>query len=649
MTEWQEHAARLLAEGAPMDAHWEAFQAFARDPAGTPPITWRPDGPTRSAANLSWLMAQAGVEDYAALHRWSVEHRADFWRLSLERLGVRYATQPASILGAGGTAEDPVWLPGARLNVAASCFQAGKDRPAIIAGGEGQANRIITYGELKAQADQVSHGLVAAGLDPGDAVALYMPMNVECVAAYLGIVQAGMVVVSIPDSFAAAEVATRLRLGAARMLVTVDHYRRGGRAVAMHPKALEAADAVPGVRLVTIAQGAVEMREGDLLWRDLLQDAGPFEPVAGDPQDTTNILFSSGTTGEPKAIPWTQLTPLKAAVDGHWHQDIHADDVVAWPTNIGWMMGPWLIYATFLNQATMALFEGVPTSPAFVTFLQEAKVSVLGVVPAIVRAWRESAALAPGDLPSVRIFSSTGEASNVRDYLYLTSLASYRAPVIEYCGGTEIGGGHLTGTVLQPASPATFTTPALGLDFVLLADDGTPVEQGMGELYLVPPSIGLSQRLINRDHHKEYYAGCPKGPGGVTLRRHGDEVQALPGGFWAAQGRADDTMNLGGIKVGSIELERAMNEHPDVSETAAVGIPPAGGGADRLVVFAVVQGSPDKAALRTALQGLIKTQLNPLFRVHDIVFVPALPRTASNKVMRRQLRTQYVENPEATA
>jgi acetyl-CoA synthetase len=244
----------------------------------------------------------------------------------------------------------------------------------------------------------------------------------------------------------------------------------------------------------------------------------------------------------------------------------------------------------------------------------------------------------------VRIFSSTGEASNSYDYLYLMSLANYQAPVIEYCGGTEIGGGHLTGTVLQPASPATFTTPAMGLDFVLMREDGVVAGPGMGEMYLVPPSIGLSQRLLHRDHDAEYYADCPAGPGGVTLRRHGDEVERLPQGFYLAQGRADDTMNLGGIKVSSIELERVMNKDLHVFETAAVGIAPASGGAQQLVVFVVpAPGLPsvDQAGLKAALQARIKSELNPLFRIHELVVVETLPRTASNKVMRRSLRSEF--------
>ncbi|HEX9708476.1 MAG TPA: AMP-binding protein, partial [Candidatus Thermoplasmatota archaeon] len=358
------------------------------------------------------------------------------------------------------------------------------------------------------------------------------------------------------------------------------------------------------------------------------------------------ILFSSGTTGTPKAIPWTHLTPIKCAMDGHFHQDIHTGDVVAWPTNIGWMMGPWLIYATLVNGATIALHTGAPNTRDFCLFVEEARVTMLGVVPALVRAWRSQEATRGLDWSGLRCFSSTGEASNQEDYLWLMAQTGYQAPVIEYCGGTEIGGGHITGTLVQPASPATFTTPALGLDFVILDDDGRLVPEGeMGTLYLVPPSVGLSERLLNRDHDEEYYNGAPRGPSGEVLRRHGDAVLRLGKGFYRAEGRADDTMNLGGIKVSSAELERVVDADPAVAQSAAVGVPPPSGGAEELVLFIVPRERiDDPGRLRMRLQERISQELNPLFRVRDIVPIDALPRTASNKVMRRELRRAYRED-----
>jgi acetyl-CoA synthetase len=331
-------------------------------------------------------------------------------------------------------------------------------------------------------------------------------------------------------------------------------------------------------------------------------------------------------------------------MDGHFHHDIQRGDVVAWPTNIGWMMGPWLIYATLINRGCIALYEGLPSGRGFTEFVNNAGVSMLGVVPSLVRAWRDSGACDGVDWSRINTFSSTGEPSNRQDYLWLMSRAGYRAPIIEYCGGTEIGGGHLTGTVVQPASPATFSTPALGMDLAILDENNQPVDIGEeGELFLVPPSIGLSQTLLNRDHDEVYHQGCPSGPNGEVLRRHGDQVARLPGGYFAAQGRADDTMNLGGIKVSSLELERVLEHHPKVYEAAAIAIQPGGEGAEKLVVFAVLSEDAEKDDLQRQLGKTLGKELNPLFKIHDLVIVDSLPRTASNKLMRRELRRRYTE------
>jgi acetyl-CoA synthetase len=178
---------------------------------------------------------------------------------------------------------------------------------------------------------------------------------------------------------------------------------------------------------------------------------------------------------------------------------------------------------------------------------------------------------------------------------------------------------------------------------VVLDDEGLPVaDGGEGELFLVPPAIGLSQELLNRDHDSVYYTGCPAGPSGELLRRHGDQVERLPGGYFRAQGRADDTMNLGGIKVSSLELERVIERHTAVFESAAVAVQPEGEGAERLVIFAVLSEDADVENLRRELGISLAKDLNPLFKIHDLVIVDALPRTASNKLMRRELRAQYV-------
>ena len=631
----------------PFASQWARFNEIytGRDPGLPPPPAWVPDAERLEFSNLSALMNELGIDDYRSLHRWSAENRADFWEKTIDRLGIVFARRPADILDPRGGPRQPSWLPGAELNITATCFQPFDCTLAVVVGRDDSTElEAVTYGELEALVNRVANGLVANGFEAGDAVALYMPMNLECVAAYLGIVRAGCAVVSIADSFAAPEMRRRLEIANATGIITITSFNRGGRSITLYDTVCTAA----APRAIVIQGRGGEspaLREGDMWWGDFLSDTTVFEPVVTGPSGVTNILFSSGTTGDPKAIPWTHMTPIKAAMDGHFHHDIQAGDVVAWPTNIGWMMGPWLIYATLINRACIALYEGLPSGPGFTDFVHRAGVSMLGVVPSLVRAWRDSGACDGVDWSLIRVFSSTGEPSNRHDSLWLMSRAGYRAPIIEYCGGTEIGGGHLTGAVLLPSSPATFSTAALGLELVILDDDGRAVGGGgEGELFLVPPSIGLSQVLLNLDHDAVYYDDCPLGPGGVVLRRHGDQVTLLPGGYVRAQGRADDTMNLGGIKISSLELERVIERHPAVYEAAAVAVQPECEGADKLVVFVVPSGETDRATLSRNLGRTLANELNPLFKIHDLVIVDSLPRTASNKLMRRELRARYLDD-----
>lgn len=563
-------------------------------------IAWRPDSRTRERSNLLALMREVGIDDYDDLYRFSVNELEAFWEKTIGRLSILFEKAPERILDLTKGVRDLRWLPGAELEITRSCFIAAPDKPAILFGREeGGSPETITYGELERLVDRFAAGLATRGFQKNDAIALYMPMTPECVVAYLGTVRAGCRVVSVADSFSAEELGRRMRIADARAVVTVSSYRRAGRDIGLYSKAREARTDETAIVL-----RPQTLDSGDLAWDDFLSDKG-LEAHLADPYHATNVLFSSGTTGDPKAIPWTQLTPLKCAMDAHFHQDVHENEVVCWPTNIGWMMGPWLIYASLINRATIALYEGAPAGRGFTAFVKESAVSMLGVVPSMVKNWRAKESVEEGEWSKLRLFSSTGEASNADDYSWLMSRAGYRAPIIEYLGGTEIGGGHLTGTVLQPASPATFTTPALGTRFVILDERDSPVPEGkMGELYLVPPALGLSQTLLNKNHDEVYYGKCPKGPKGEVLRRHGDQIARLPGGYFKAQGRADDTMNLGGIKVGSLERE----------------------------------------TLRRELGRAIAERLNPLFKIHDVVAIEALPRTASNKVMRRSLRRLYTEN-----
>ncbi len=603
-----------------------------------PKIAWIPTEKDKTKTNLAKKMKEKGFSTFTEFYRWSRSERDLFWKDFLETSKIPFKNKPSSVFHqAKSICRD--YLPDAKLNIAEACFLAPKDDVAIIYQADKDSEIIrLTFKELDELSNQVANGLISLGFQAGDAIAIDMVMNLEAVAIYLGIVKAGMTVVSIADSFAPQEITLRLKIANAKAIFTQDQIYRNGKAFPLYPKIKEA-NAPLAIVLGEADKIEIALRDQDLHWNAFLSSDKSFTPVTVDGDHAANILFSSGTTGDPKAIPWTHTTPMKCAMDGYYHHDIQPGDVVAWPTNLGWMMGPWLIFASLINRASIALYGQPPLGEDFGEFVQNAKVTMLGLVPSIVKVWRSTGCMEKFDWSEIKCFSSTGECSNSSDYLYLMSLANYR-PVIEYCGGTEIGGGYMTGTLLQPASPATFTTPALGLDFQILDETKKPTDEG--EVFLIPPSIGLSTRLLNRNHDEVYYHEMPEGPNGHLLRRHGDQIRRLPSGFFQAQGRADDTMNLGGIKVSSAEIERTINQHAAITESAAIATQPKGGGPSELVLFLVMNSSSqDLELLKTELQHQIKTKLNPLFKIKEVIKIDQLPRTASNKVMRRVLRDRY--------
>ena len=633
---WGELSQTILTPDHPFALHQLLHNTVFADWKGQAAPAWFPAEDKIEKTNIAAVMRELHLDSYEALHSWSAHHRADFWKLMIERLGIRFHRKFSEVVDLSEGDEFPKWLVNAQLNIVESCFNAPSDATAIVFQSEGSMLSTMTYGELNFLINRVANGLVDVGFQPGDSIAIDMPMNAESVAIYLGIIKAGGVVISIADSFAPDEIQMRLRITNAKGIFTQDYIRRAGKQLPLYAKVVDA-NAPKAIVLSRESKTSIELRHGDLSWETFLSDSDQFDAVGCDPHDHTNILFSSGTTGEPKAIPWTQTTPIKCAVDAYLHHDIQQGDVLAWPTNLGWMMGPWLIYASLVNQGTIALYDGAPTEREFGEFVQDARVTMLGVVPSLVRAWKNTGCMKGLDWQAIKAFSSTGECSNSEDMLFLMSTAGYR-PIIEYCGGTEIGGGYLTGTTIQPAAPATFTTPALGLDIVICDEDGQPTDNG--EVFVTPPSIGLSTELLNKDHHEVYFEETPQLPKQLPLRRHGDGVERLADGYYRIHGRVDDTMNLGGIKVSSAEIEEVLNSVSGIREVAAIAVPPPDGGPSQLVIYAVLLPETDTQSLITSLQSAIREHLNPLFRIHDVIVVDALPRTASNKIMRRILRDE---------
>ncbi|KAL2479106.1 putative acyl-activating enzyme 17 [Forsythia ovata] len=671
---WQMICKQVLSPELPFPFHQMMYYGCYKD-FGPDPVAWLPDSGSAILTNVGQLLEKRGKEflgskykdpisSFLDFQEFSVSNPEVYWKTILEEMNISFSVPPECILREDTTRPGGHWLPGAHTNPAKNCLCLNEMRTlddiALMWQDEGDDEvpvKRMTFQELRSAVWLVAYAIETLGLEKGSAIAIDMPMDVNAVVIYLAIILAGYVVVSIADSFAPSEISSRLKISQAKAIFTQDLIIRGDKKLPLYSRVVDA-QSPTAIVIPTIGSSfSMKLRDRDISWhsfRERVNGSKEIEFVAVErPVEAfTNILFSSGTTGEPKAIPWTIFTPFKAAADGWCHMDIRKGDIVAWPTNLGWMMGPWLVYASLLNGASMALYNGSPLGSGFAKFVQDAKVTTLGVIPSIVRTWKSTDSTASYDWSAIRCFASTGEASSVDEYLWLMGRAQYK-PVIEYCGGTEIGGGFISGSLLQCQSLAAFSTPAMGCSLFILGEDGLPIPPdvpGIGELALGSLMFGASSTLLNADHYDIYFKKMPVWNGKV-LRRHGDVFERTARGYYRAHGRADDTMNLGGIKVSSVEIERICNAvDTNILETAAVGVPPPNGGPERLVIAVVFKNSDesphDLRNLAASFNSALQKKLNPLFKVSNVIPLPSLPRTASNKVMRRILRLQFSQSEQ---
>jgi len=597
---------------------------------------WCPQKENLEKSNVFKMMQKLKVASYLDFWKWSVQNKLEFWEQTVVNLGIVQKKKYSSIVDVSKGVENAEWLYGAQMNIVDSCFQNDQLATVISYQKERGSIQNISQKELEDLVNKAANGLVFQGLKKGDVIVIDMPMTLEAVVIYLAAIKAGMVVATIADSFSLDEINVRLNITKPILVFTQDIFHRNGKIHPLYEK-ISASEATKIVVVETI-DGKIKLRNQDLFWNDFLSQNADFVSVKLSPQETITILFSSGTTGEPKAIPWNHTTPIKSASDGYYHHDIKKGDVVCWPANLGWMMGPWLVFSALINKASIALYYGTPLQEEFGKFVEETKITMLGVVPSIVKNWYSTKSMEFFNWEAIRCFSSTGEVSNPIEMSYLMGLANNK-PIIEYCGGTEIGGGYIASTIVQENIPSQFSTQTLGGEFVLLDEKGN--ESSKGEVFLIPPIMGLSTNLLNKDHHETYYKNVPVYKE-LQLRRHGDQIQALENGYFKARGRTDDAMNLGGVKVSAVQIEAVINSLDFVKESAAIAVSPKEGGPSFLIVYYVECAEMDKINALKKAQNSIKTKLNPLFKVVDLLKIDNLPRTASNKIKRKELRIKYM-------
>ncbi len=619
-------------------------------------VVWRPTSEYVDRSNLKAFMRLHGIGSYADLMQRSTRDVAWFTEAMLEFLDIRFQQPYSEILDVSAGIQQPVWCRDGLLNITASCLDkwmgnaTTADRPAVVGELEDGTVQTLTYAELFGQVNRCANALRSLGFGRGDPIGLYMPMTVEIVVALLAIARIGGVILPLFSGYGAGAVASRLADAGAVGLITADGLHRRGVAIPLKPIVDQALASVPTHRhtlVVRITGQPVTMAEGqDIWWHDLVpeqSDEADFEPTAAE--DLFMIIYTSGTTGRPKGAVHTHCSfSVKSAQDMCFGTDVHAGDMVYWMTDMGWMMGPWLVVGSCLLGATFLVYEGAPDYPGpdrLWNLVERHRLEVVGVSPTLIRTLigHGDEPVKAHDLSSVRLFASTGEPWNPAPWRWLFEVAGKsRRPIINYSGGTEISGGIVMGNTITPLKPAAFSGPCPGMAADVVDENGKSLRGGVGELVIRAPWIGMTRGFWQDDERylETYWSRWQ------DVWVHGDWAAIDDDGQWYILGRSDDTINVAGKRVGPAEFESVLVSHPAVSEAGAVGVPHPVKGAEVVCFCVLISGSEASGKLARELVETVATEMGRPLKPAAILFVGGLPMTRSGKVMRRLIRSAYL-------
>ncbi len=622
-------------------------------------IVWRPTPQYIEKAHLTQFMHRHRIPGFAELIQRSTQDYAWFTEAVLQYLDIRFYQPYSRVVDLSRGIAWPEWCVDGVMNIVHNCLDKYQNTPTaqrlafIWEGEEGIVQR-MTYAELFEQVNLTANALRALGLGRGDVIGLYMPMTPEIVVALLAIAKIGAVILPLFSGFGVEAILVRLMDAHAKALFTADGLYRRGAPVLMKTIVDAVAKQLPSLKHVIVARRlgvGVDMQPGRDFWYDELiareSTDSPTEHTRAE--DVLMIIYTSGTTGKPKGAVHTHCGfPVKSAQDMAFGTDLHPGELLYWMTDMGWMMGPWLVFGSLLLGGTFFMYDGAPDYPhvdRIWDLVERHRLTTLGVSPTLVRSLtlHGDAPHQQHDLSSLKFFASTGEPWNPQPWMWLFEhVGKGRLPIINYSGGTEISGGIVMGNPILPLKPCAFSGPCPGMAADVFDEHGRSIRGQVGELVIKAPWIGMTRGFWKDPlrYEQTYWSRWP------NVWVHGDFAAVDEDGLWYILGRSDDTIKVAGKRLGPAEVESILVAHPQVVEAAVIGVPDALKG-NAVVAFCVLT-SPEAVneGLRRELQQKVIQAMGKPLAPREILFVKDLPKTRNAKVMRRIIRCAYLgEDP----
>jgi acetoacetyl-CoA synthetase len=592
----------------------------------SPTPLWTPTPERIERAAITGFARRRGLpEDYAALHRWSVEHLEEFWAAIWDEYGVQGSYDVVLRSREMPGAE---WFPGARVNYAGHIF-GGKDDAALAIqhASESRPLQAWTWGELREHTARIRAGLVALGVEEGDRVAAFLPNIPETIAAFLATASLGAIWSSAAPEFGARSVIDRFAQIEPKVLLAVDGYRYGGKDFSTTDKLEAIAAEMPGTDVVRL--GYLD----DSGWEAGFLRDGPLEfaPVPFD--HPLWVLYSSGTTGLPKAIVHGHggilLEHLKKM---HLHLDAQAGDRVFWFSTTGWMMWNFLV-GVLLTEASVVLFDGNPAGDVLWDLAAESGMTIFGGGAAyFAGAMKEGAEPAAGrDLSALHAVGSTGSPLSPEAFAWIYEKLGAETWLFSTSGGTDVCTAFVGGVPTLPVHRGELQAASLGCQVEAWSEDGTPLIGEVGELVITQPMPSMPVFFWGDEDGSRYRESYFEMFPGVW--RHGDWIEITDRGTAIIYGRSDSTINRGGVRMGTSEIYRAVLADEDVTDALVVDVPQENA-ENWMPLFVVLRAGvelDDEIAKR--IKTRVRSDCSPRHVPNAVHQIAEVPRTLSGKVL----------------
>ena len=623
---------------------------------------WTPTRDRIEAAALTRFTARAqpALRDagYGALHRWSIEDRAEFWSALWDFAGIRGHKGPPPYLLNGDRLPGSRWFPAARLNYAENLLRRDDDHLALVSVLENGRRETLTYRELRVRVAALAAALASDGVVAGDCVAGYVPNVSDAVVAMLATASLGGVFSSCSPDFGVDGMVERFGQIAPKVLFTADGYFYNGKSHACLTRVREALARLPSVKrvvIIPVTGGAGGLNQGVML-ADYLSGAATelrFERLPFD--HPLFVLYSSGTTGKPKCIVHGAGGSLLEHQKEHLlHTDLGPQDVFFYFTTCGWMMWNWLVSA-LATGCTLVLYDGAPGYPqvdGLLKLIDQEGISVFGTSAKYLSLLDKEGARPAGryDFSSLKTILSTGSPLSPESFRYAYQHIKKDVLLSSIAGGTDILGAFASGNPCLPVYAGELQCKGLGLDVDVVDDDGRPVTQRKGELVCRQsfPSVplGFSNDPDDSRFHAAYFSRFE------NVWTHGDYAEITAHDGLIIHGRSDALLNPGGVRLGTAEIYRQVEKIPAVLESVAVG--QTWGDDCRVILFVRLQdGVRLDEALAASIRKTIRDNATPRHVPARIVQVQDIPRTRSGKLaeiaVRKTIHGEAVGNTEALA